>query len=409
MIKKISAIVLALVLCLSVVVVPTSALDVTVADGMNMTWALEWDKATYSAGETAYLNIYMKVADGYEIGAGSVIIGLNSSVISPDDNAVADVMAASSSSDVWQSYWKSPEAENVSTAWLAATVDAKVDAKNTAEEQALYDQYFKITIAKAGNAGTHENAAANKNGLPSDEINAVEGPMYTLAFVVGADVADGTALNAAITSGSLTCSPVQTTLKYYKTPGSLTTQTAFTAATIDVSSAVAEATIGSAGKEYETSIVSYWKDQIKMENSDYTSFSIRHLAVISKADWEANFGTDEDNDVAGTKNITDIGFILATGNGSFDKDVATDWLEAGATDNTFTKMPVKYVSTGMSGNEGNYVYSVVITGCTDKNASLSSLGYVVWTDDAGATHYSYFENVQTETFTELYDGYVAAH
>ncbi len=165
-------------------------------------------------------------------------------------------------------------------------------------------------------------------------------------------------------------------------------------------------TVGSAAKEYETSIVSFWKDQIKMENDEYTSFSIRHLAQIEASVWESTFGTDEDKDSEGKKNITDIGFIFQKGDG-FDKDAAANWLEAGATDDSFTKAGVNFVSTGMK--DGYYVFSCTITGVDDPDAALSSLGYVVWVDDANTPHYSYFENVETETFRDLYDRYVAAH
>lgn len=405
MIKKISAILLALVLCLSVVVVPASA-AVELGDA-QIAFSLEWDKDYYQPGDTAYLSVYMDAADDIELYTGSLLIGLNSAVFNTTDNPIADVKANATAADWFTAFYKSP-ATNLS--WLTnATQVGRVTDDSTEEEKAAYDMYLKYTAGK-DTAGTHENTASTVNGFYGSDFVADE-PILTIALVVSADAANGTAVSAGIMSGSLTTTSgtPQTHWKVYSDPGNAKTTANAAASSFDISQTVVASTIGEAGKEYETSIVSYWKDQIKMENSEYTSFSIRHLAVISAADWEANFGTDEDASVEGTKNITDIGFILATGNGSFDKDAATDWLEAGATDATFTKMPVTYVSTGMSGNEGNYVYSVVITGCTDPDASLSSLGYVVWEDAAGTTHYSYFEKVQTETFRELYDGYVAAH
>ena len=399
MIKKISAIILALVLCLSVVVVPASALEL--ADGMNIAFELKWDKEYYNPGDTAYLQLYMKATDDMQLGTGTIVIGLNSAQIAQADNAVADMKAASYGSDLWNSFYR--DNNNTTFSWLKATVaNSKIVPNNTEAENATYDQYFKHTINRNTSDGTHENALDLKYGLPGADINAIDEPFFTYAFVVSKDAAVGTKLDASITSG--TVKGAQTAFKYIKNPG-VSTTASVAATAFDVSTAVASSTIGAA-MEYEKSIVSYWKDQIRMDKDDYSEFSIRHLAQISKKDWEANFGTTEESANA---TITDIGFILATGNGSFNKDDAAKWLQDGAKDNSFTKKPVSYVSTGMSGNEGNYVFSVVITGCTDKTASLSSLGYVVWKDAEGTTHYSYFDDVKTETFTELYDGYVAAH
>lgn len=402
MIKKISAIALALVLCLSVVVLPASAADLELGDA-SIAFSLKWDKESYSAGDTAYLSVYMDAADDLALFTGSFIIGLNSSVFSQTDNPIATVKENAVGSELFESYWKSP---TTNLSWLASTVVPRVQAQNTADENALYDQYLKFTAAKNIN-GTHANAGNNMDGFYGSEFDPTE-PIMTIALKVSDTVADGTAVNAAITSGSLKCTPVQTTWKYYNNPGSASTATNVAAAAFDVSQTVVSASIGAAEKVYEDSIVSYWKDQIKFDANEDESyagtFSVRHLAVIPAADWESNFGTDEDAQAEGTKNITDIGFIFAQG-AAFDKDEAANWLEAGANDNSFTKKSVGFVSTGMKGQEGNYVYSVTITGISDKNAELSSLGYVAWTDADGAEHYSYFETVATETFTELYDTY----
>ena len=169
-----------------------------------------------------------------------------------------------------------------------------------------------------------------------------------------------------------------------------------------------------AAKEYEPSIVSFVKDQIRMDKADNSEFSIRHIAKISKADWEANFGTDEDAGAAGTKNIKSIGFMFRAGD-AIDKDKAANWLEANYADLTpgtqkqgdsFLCVPVSVVSTKLVAD--SYAFTCMIDKQTDKTNTLSSLAYVVWEDDNGTVHFSYFVNEETHSFEELYDAYVEA-
>lgn len=409
MIKKISAIVLALVLCFSIVVVPASALS----DGMDVKYHVELDKDFVSPGDTVTVSLYLEVADDREWGTGAFVFGMNSAVFSMDDNAIADVKASTTMSDLAASFYKDISSY---VAWQTnATVLNNISTNNTDAENALYDQYIKVTFNRAGAAGSHDNSSNTKQGLPSAEINAdYEANIATFTFdlVVRDDVADGTAVNVGITSGSIAKS--YSYYKYLKSPGTATTLVTPSVATSEL--VYTDSVIGSAAKEYETSIVSYWKDQIKMENSDYTSFSIRHLAKIEASVWESTFGTDEDKDATGTKNIKSIGFIFGEGE-AFGKDENANWLEANWADLTVgakndtglgtTCVPVNFVSTGMLAD--HYVFSCTITGVSDPDSQLSSLAYVVWEDDAGTTHYSYFESVETETFRALYDGYVAAH
>lgn len=396
MIKKISAIILALVLCLSVVVVPASALS----DDKLIEYRVELDSDTYKAGDTVTVNLYINVADGYEWGAMTFVLGVSDVFVEPGENETASIKESSVSNDLVMSFYKDPAGQ--SWAWQTnATVLTNITGANTAEENAMYSDYLKFAFARS-TSGSHEyaNTSGTKNGLTADEINGETAPAISFDLTLRDDLEDGAEINVGVTSGSITKYGFAA---YYTQPGVKTTTYKVTAAESDF--VVGNATIGSA-KEYEASIVSYWKDQIKMDNSEYTSFSIRHLAQIEASVWESTFGTDEDKDATGTKNITDIGFIFQKGDG-FDKDAAANWLEAGATDDSFTKAKVNFVSTGMK--EDYYVFSCTITNMSDPDAALSSLGYVVWVDDANTTHYSYFENVETETFRDLYDRYVAAH
>lgn len=391
MIKKISAIVLALVLCLSVIVVPASALDL---GDKGVAFELKWDKDAYSAGETATLSIFMKVSEDYEVGTGSLLIGLNSAVIKQADNAAADIKDSMVASDLWTSFWKAP---SNNAAWLASTVVPKVQAANTSEENALYDQYFKITISRDLN-GYHENAANNKNGLPGADFNALADagePILQLSFVVASDVADGTAVNAGITSGSSVCSPVQTAFKYYTAPGTGTGTANIPGASFGT--AVAEATVGTAGLG-----VSYWKDQIRFQADNAGAyagkFDYRMLATI---DGFADIFDDvaDAKDTSDNDGILEAGFIFSK-SGTVNKDTAIAQINGGAA--TYSAVTNAYVSTSFGGKE--YVMACYVGGIADADVdtALSALGYVKYMVD-GETKVATFDAAQTSTFRKLYD------
>lgn len=397
MIKKISAIVLALVLCLSVVVMPASAIEL--ADGMNIAYELKWDKEYYSAGETATLNIYMNVADDLQIGNGSLIIGLNSSVITQDNNAPADVLANSVSCDLWNSYYKGlgNASTQASVAWLATTIAPRVQALNTEAENALYDHYFKITIAKMA---TNDYGADNKSGLVGSDINAVDGPIMSLSFVVADDLADGTAINAGVTSGSLTCSPKQTTYKYYKNPGAATTTADVDAATFDLSAAKATAKIGAA--EVPGLTVAGLKQQIKPGTKEDGTFSYRVFADLTNfvdifGDIDGALGADDNT------YITEAGFIYNKG-AAVDEDLAYAQVTGG--DVTYGGKNWQrnaYISS--SAVAGKYVMACVVYDILDEDATetLSVFAYVKYVQD-GVEKVAYCD-AYTGTFETLYNKY----
>lgn len=350
------------------------------------------DKTTVSAGETVNFDIVLNLAEGGSWSTfGNFLFSFmyDSSVLTPVSKTYGETVAN----------FSSDRALGIVTA--AATI-TNVKNKSTTDEQALfttnnYNAMCRLQCMKDANSlyGADGYWTASDGEL-----------LATITCTVAEGVADGTPVAFDYVSGlsSLGYFYLQTIDTNNSNKGTIQKS----ATLYDCTDCVASETtvVGTAAKEYETSIVSFWKDQIKMDNSEYTSFSIRHLAQIEASVWESTFGTDEDKDATGTKNITDIGFIFQKGDG-FDKDAAANWLEAGATDDSFTKASVNFVSTGMK--DGYYVFSCTITNMSDPDAALSSLGYVVWVDDANTTHYSYFEDVETETFRDLYDRYVAAH
>lgn len=392
MIKKISAIVLALVLCLSVVVVPTSALDL---GDKGVAFELKWDKDAYSAGETATLSIFMKVSEDYEIGTGSLLIGLNSAVINQTDNDAADIKDSMVASDLWTSFWKVP---SNSAAWLASTVASKVTTANTAEEQALYDHYFKITISRdTSGSGSHENSTDLKRGLPGADFNALADagePILQLSFVVADGVADGTAINAGITSGSASCSPAQTAFKYIKTPGSASTTANVPAASFGT--AIATATVG------EATIVNPLKGQMRYGATAGT-YDVRALAVITGEDFTATFGSIAD---AKTK-IKDIGFVFASGSNitAPSMEAVAALVEEGTAITGYKKVPISQISTAIS--TGNYVFSCIVTDIPAEAAQsdkLIAIGYVGWDSDADGVvdSYNYYTEAQTINFADYY-------
>lgn len=418
MIKKISALVLALVLCLSVVVMPASAAGVDLGDA-TFAIALEWDKPSYKGGDTAILKLYADGADDLSFFTGAVTFGLSADVFDSSVHTNAVLRAGSTTAEWFEAYY-TPGSSAIAT--VNATNTTKIKNANTAAENELYDWYVKVGFAKNG-YGTHENSGTSYNGFYGTDFNPNE-PFMTIAFTVKDDVPAGTAVRAAVTSGTYTApSAAQpgTYIKTFKTPGEATTTANVPAASTDITKADTNtATNGGAvieaAKEYEKSIVSFVKDQIRMDdNENYSEFSIRHIAKISKTDWETNFGTDEDANAAGTKNIKSIGFMFKA-NAELDKDTAANWLEANYADLTpgtqkqgdgFLCVPVSVVSTKLVAD--SYAFTCMIDEQTDKTNTLSSLAYVVWADDEGTVHFSYFEEVKTDSFETLYDAYVEAH
>ena len=237
MAKKISAIVLALVLCLSVMVVPVSA-AVELGDA-QIALSLKWDKDYYSAGETAYLSVYMDAADDLSLYTGGFVIGVNSAVISPDDNTQDYLRENVQMSETFKSYYKDPSTQ---FAWLASTVVPKLQAANTAEENALYDQYIKFNAGK-NTGGWHENTGTTKAGFNGSDFDPEEA-ILVIPLIIADGVADGTELKVGITSGSTVCSPVQTSWKYYTSPGTATKTANIAATDFDLSQAVVTATVG---------------------------------------------------------------------------------------------------------------------------------------------------------------------
>lgn len=394
MTKKIGALIFALVLCLSVVVMPMSvnAAEIVLEEGQQIGFLLEWDQAYYHPGDTATLSVYMDAADDLSLQGGSVLIGLNSAVFSSTENTKEDLAANSTTAEWFNAYYTEISAGKV--AWLADTVVPKVQAANTDEENALYDQYVKVSFGK-NSGGWHENTGTTKAGFGGADFVTDE-PAFTLTFKVRDDAQEKTVAKAAVTSGSKTCSPVQTTMKYYKTPGTATTTANIAATATSVEKAITPDAVA-----IRDAHVNPLKGQIRFASKE--SFDVRALAVISKADFAELFGSEE----AAATMIKEVGFVFATDSNVEDPDMdaVKNYVENGVQVTGYLKQSVGYLSTSLI--NGGYGFSCMITDLTTAQLgdSLVAVGYVKYVKE-GVTYYEYYSAAQSVSIGTLYNTYV---
>ena len=404
MVKKISAVLLALVLCFSVVVMPASAAgfapDYELATGKNFAYKLEWDKASYNPGDTAYLSLYMRVAPDMEFYTGSFAIGFNSSVITQADNPVTTIKANAVASDAWTAYWKAPSNSTVS--WLSSAIVTRIQTANTAEENALYDQYMKYVIARDTSTGTGVNATDNKHGVTSAEINDLgDTPIIKFAFKVSESAAPGTALNAAITSGTLTSTPAQTAQKYYKNPG--TNNLTGDVTGFDVSAAVATATVGTTGPAVAKS-----KAQVKMTPNSATTvedaFSFRVTSVITDADWDAYFANSADS-AATTNAIKAVGFVAYKGTAGFNLDTAKA-VAQGTPAAGYDVATTDYIQKANDTSDAFFGCRLDITSAATRS-DVTYVAFVQYLDATGNTAYAFYDAEQQALLNTNYDTIVS--
>lgn len=385
MIKKISAIFLALVLCLGVVVVPASAL----ADGKEIEYRVELDADSYSAGDEVTVNLYVNVADGHEWGAMTFVMGVSDVFVEPGENEVGTIKDSVVANDLVMSFYKDPAGQ--SWAWQTnETVLTNIKNANTAEENAMYSDYLKFAFARS-TAGDHQyaNSQGTKNGLTADEINGEEAPAISFKLTLRDDLEDGAEIKVGITSGSITKYGFAA---YYTQPGVKTTTYKVTAAESEF--VVGSATIGGASEMIPLT-VTHCREQIRFDKyvtGAYSgTFDYRMLATIDNFD--EVIGTDYDK-------VTDVGFIFNKG-AAIDEATAKAQVEGGA--KTYSQVSNVYVSTEYKGD--TYVISCLVNNIADadKTTSLSAMAYVEYVVD-GVTYYAY-SAVKTSNFEGLYNTY----
>lgn len=395
MIKKISAIVLALVLCLSVVVMPASAY--TLGSGSEVAYEIRLDKDSYSAGDTVKISLFLYGKEGLEFGTGAIVIGMNSAVFAGTETP-ADIQASSTSGDAMASWYK--DASAATWAWQTnETILTNIANGNTAEENAMFDQYLKIVLAKNA-SGSHANIGSNKNGIPTEDINADSEAgvaFFSIQLKLNDDIPDGTAINVGIPTGSMPKN--YTYMNYYKTPGASTKVVKTTAATSEIVNSTT-AKIGAA--EVPGLTVAGLKQQIKPGTKEDGTFSYRVFADLT------NF-VDIFGDIAGAKGaddntyITEAGFIYNKG-AAVDEDLAYAQVTGGeVTYSGKNWQRSAYISS--TAVSGKYVMACVVYDIPDADAgeTLSVLAYVKYVQN-GVEKVAYCD-AYTGTFETLYNKY----
>lgn len=393
MIKKISAAFLALVLCLSVVVLPASAAgldDYEFEAGKSVAFKVEFDKATYNPGDTVRVSLYMKIADlDAQIKSGYIVLGFDENVFDAEASE-ANIPKSAVACDAWEGYW---EDANSTANWgylgANATILKNINAART-EDEMYMNKYIRFALAKSV-----EKVVDDTYGVLATDINE-QGPFVSFDMKLRDDVAPGTEIKMAVPNASITMKPAQTVINYLTNIGVKNTGKAYAATTYDNGGNTVTTIAGSA------TILSPIGSQIRFntENDVYAgNFDYRYRAVISGADFAETFGSEDD----AKEMITDIGFVFAEGTDAFTMAQAKDVVENGSDVAGVTKKAVSYIQ-----NRGSdYMFTCLITGITDKTKSCTVLAYVgIDTDaDGVADTFSYYPTVVSSSFEALYDQY----
>ncbi len=239
MVKKISAIVLAIVLCLGIVVMPVTAYEL--GENSKVAYEIKLDKDNYKPGDTVTVSVFVYGKDGMEYATNcAMFIGTNSAHFDQSANAVANIKSSSTSSATMSSWYKPVSQANV--VWPVATVVNNIAKANTAEENAMFNQYVQINKIAKATSGTHPNFSDKTRGLPASEVNAdaAKGTaFFTFQLKLKDDIAAGTDINVGIPTGTFGSYTVMT---YIKDPGNATTAGKTTAAESETVFATARVT-----------------------------------------------------------------------------------------------------------------------------------------------------------------------
>lgn len=134
--------------------------------------------------------------------------------------------------------------------------------------------------------------------------------------------------------------------------------------------------------------ISWLKNQIRFNtNKDGKYANSFDYRIVSKVDnFDEVFASVED----GTAKIKDVGFVFTTG--AFDVPTAKAQVEGGAV--TYSQVTRCYLSN--NGNAGaNYAFACLVKGIADndtnKAATLKALGYVIYENASGETAYAYYD------------------
>lgn len=404
MMKKIGAVLLALVLCLSVAVLPVSAgFDdgYTLADGKRIAYKVELDKASYNAGETVTVKVFLKGDSGVEFHTGSMLFGVNSAVFDTTVNAANTVKATASANDTFSSFYN--EITGLNWAWQAAAIKTRIATASTAEENELYNEYLKVVLSR-NLSGSHPNAGLNTNGLPADEVNADAEPFIQFQLKLRDDIADGTPVNVAITSGAIKCNPAQTAFKAFLDGSTKNVSPAVD--TYDVSAAVASATVGEVAPAGP--VLTKANSQVKMTATSETTvadaFQFRVISKISSEDWNdyfANTGKD-----GATENvITSVGFVAYKGT-AFDLEAAKAVAQAGKDSGDYAYADTDYICHE---DGGVATFGCRINYSAKPENDPTYIAFAKYKDASGADQIVFYAAAETSPLATNYTGIVAAY
>lgn len=407
MIKKISAVLLALVLCFSVVVLPVYAAgfgsDYKLADGKRLAYKVELDKEYYSAGDTVTVNVYLNVDSNTQIHTGSMAFGVSSAVFDTTTNAAATVKATATANDTYNSFYN--DVASLNWAWQKTAIITRISKANTAEENAAYDQYLKVVFTR-NLSGSHANANKNTAGLPGNDVNADKEPFFSFKLKVRDDVADGTPVRVAITSGTITSIPAQTAYKAFLDGATKNVSPATTA--YDVSAAVATATVGTPAPAGP--VVAKAKSQVKMTATSATTvadeFSFRVISKISDSDWDTYF---KNTGVAGAKTdyITAVGMVAYKGAAAFDAETAKK-VVAGTPAADYSAATTDYISKANDTADAEFGAIIKANHSTLTN-DVTYMGFVQYVDASGNAQTIFYETAGTAALSTSYDTIVNAY
>lgn len=411
MVKKISAIVLALVLCLSVAILPANAAagfdgSYVFAAGKTSAFRLELDQATYNPGETVTVSVYFRFADDVaEIKSSYLTFGVNSALFDKTNSANATITGATAC-PVWKTYWKDPTSSQ--WGWCNDTIAGRINKANSETEKSKYDTYLRVSLAQ-----DTDRVTDTTHGVVASELNASQ-PLLTFKLKLRDDIAPGTAINIGMPSGAVTCAPAQTTVTVFTDPGNATTGKPQANTTYDVSEAVASASIASAGP-----VVAKSKAQIRMtktgENEVAPEFSYRVISKITKADWDKYFsGTlDSDTELGGTYAIQKVGFVVAeTANFVLDdaKAAAKKYAES-ATPDTEDLGVYKVATTNfiqkVDDNSDAFFACRMDTSVSTKS-DRKYIAFVQYKDGEGNLVYAFYDQAEEILLDSKYDDYKQA-
>ena len=377
--KKILGVLLALAMLVNVFAVfsfaaaPDSAIDLTLTP----------DKASYSAGEVVTFTVSEKViaAVGDMRIGGRYPIGYNADVIQPLSSEKLD-----------------PAANHGVTYIAAGSDNANSTINNTADVidagdtiDAGWDSVMILGINDDGSTAFDATGGVDLFTFQMKLSDTVADGDYVVGFNVGSYIN----FNAYSNDAAMGCVAGYDDDYGYGT----TANYGFVNATIHV------------GAPASASILNPFKSQIRFDkNADGTyagTFDVRQLAVVSKADFEATFGTTVEAQKAA---IAEVGFVFARTStvASFDVDAAKALIESGTAAAGYTKKTVDYITTnaGVVGAD-NYGFSCIVEDIpeADKADGINALAYIKGTDGT----YHYYPAAEPTSFNKLHtDWYKSA-